>query len=404
MTMKRPLIVSFVLFALAFSTSASAQLVTTIDTLTLRQTISTLTGGAGQTAGEALGMATGLEIGTAPFGTSSGGFVTKLDPSTGLQVRTATTFGPSFTERALTSGEGKVSMGATFYFSDFDRLNDARLSNLPIGSTTATRPDLARNGVTSLSISSKTLVLSGVLGVTENLDVGVAVPLVTVEVNGLSTFTNGNGVVAVSTKGGGIAKGVGDIAAQMKFRFVKFGGDLPDPGGLALLATVHLPTGDRENLRGLGVARTMVSGIYSSGKGRFRPHANGGFEFWNKGVDAVTDFTTMSTVTARHQYQYGAGIEVEATPKLTLIADLIGRQILGAGKVGFKTTPGLTPGVSSIDSMVTLPDGIRKLTLVPGLKVNLKAKMLLSLNALVSLWDNGLHARFTPVVGIDLTL
>jgi hypothetical protein len=111
-------------------------------------------------------------------------------------------------------------------------------------------------------------------------------------------------------------------------------------------------------------------------------------------------------VTARHQYQYAAGVEVEATPKLTLIADLVGRQILGAGKVGFRSTPvsSSSTGVSSIESTVTLPEGIRKLTLVPGLKVNLKAKMLLSLNALVSLWDNGLHARFTPVVGIDLTL
>jgi hypothetical protein len=404
MNMKRALVVSTTLLVLACGRPASAQSVTTIDTLTLRQTLSALTAPAGPTTGEALGMAAGLEIGTAPFGTSSGGFVTKLDPSTGLQVRTATTFGPSFTERALTSGEGKVSVGATFYFSNFDRLNDSTLTNLRIGGTNATRPDLARTGLTTLTVSSKTLVLSGVLGVTENLDLGVAVPMVTVEVNGLSTFTNGNGVVAVMTKGGGIAKGVGDIAAQMKYRFVKFGDGLPDPGGVALLASVRLPTGDRENLRGLGVTRTMVSGVFSAGKGRFRPHANAGYEYWSKGVDAITDFTTLSTVRARNQYQYGAGVEVEATPKMTLIADLIGRQILGAGKVGFRTSPSSTPGISSTESMVTLPEGIRKLTLVPGLKVNLKAKMLLSLNALVSLWDNGLHARFTPVIGIDLTL
>ena len=50
-----------------------------------------------------------------------------------------------------------------------------------------------------------------------------------------------------------------------------------------------------------------------------------------------------------------------------------------------------------------LPEGIRKLNLVPGLKLNLKGNMVLSLNAIVSLQDNGLHARFTPVVGIDLT-
>ena len=53
--------------------------------------------------------------------------------------------------------------------------------------------------------------------------------------------------------------------------------------------------------------------------------------------------------------------------------------------------------------MVALGEGIRKMLLVPGLKVNLKGKMLLSLNAIVTMQNNGLHARVTPVVGINLT-
>ena len=36
------------------------------------------------------------------------------------------------------------------------------------------------------------------------------------------------------------------------------------------------------------------------------------------------------------------------------------------------------------------------------MKVNLKGKMLLSLNALIALRDGGLHTRVTPVAGIDL--
>jgi hypothetical protein len=35
--------------------------------------------------------------------------------------------------------------------------------------------------------------------------------------------------------------------------------------------------------------------------------------------------------------------------------------------------------------------------------VNLKGKMLLSLSALVSLKNDGLHARVTPMAGIDVT-
>jgi hypothetical protein len=59
--------------------------------------------------------------------------------------------------------------------------------------------------------------------------------------------------------------------------------------------------------------------------------------------------------------------------------------------------------VTEFESLVTLPEGIQKLTLVPGLKLNLKGNILLSLNALTALRDSGLHARFTPVVGIDVT-
>ena len=50
-----------------------------------------------------------------------------------------------------------------------------------------------------------------------------------------------------------------------------------------------------------------------------------------------------------------------------------------------------------------MPEGLQRIDLAPGLKVNLKGKLLLSLNALVALKDSGLHARITPVAGIDLT-
>ena len=48
-------------------------------------------------------------------------------------------------------------------------------------------------------------------------------------------------------------------------------------------------------------------------------------------------------------------------------------------------------------------NGVRKLTLAPGLKWNLKGNMLLSLNALVPLKDNGLSDWFLPVIGLDWT-
>jgi hypothetical protein len=232
---------------------------------------------------------------------------------------------------------------------------------------------------------------------------------VQVRLDGISWVENGSGDVILHARGEGSSSGLGDIALTGKYRLLSFGEGPPDPGGIAIVGTMRLPTGEKENFRGLGVSRTLVSLVGSSGRGRFRPHANVGFEYWGDGIDVITDFTQNTTVTARHQLMYGAGVELEATPKLTVMADVLGRHIMGAGRVGFRTdTPSPSGplaglGVTSVESAVALDQGIRKLTLAPGLKLNLKGNLLLSLNALVALQDNGLHDRFTPVIGLDWT-
>jgi hypothetical protein len=240
------------------------------------------------------------------------------------------------------------------------------------------------------------------MGVTDKLDVGVIVPVVTVKLDGTSSFVNGIGDMTLFAAGNGVASGLGDLAALVKYRIYAFGSDLPDPGGLAVMATMRLPTGDHENLRGLGVTRTLVSLIASGGQKRFRPHGNVGFEYWSKGVGVTSDYAANATVTARHQFAYAAGVEFEAAPKATLLVDLLGRQILGGGKVGVTADPSIPAGVISSESAVALPEGISKLTLAPGLKVNLKSKLLLSVNVLVALHDTGLHARVTPMAGIEM--
>jgi hypothetical protein len=400
-----------VLLVLVFAITASAQsappiqgATTNFPGLTLADAVTQLTRPVGaQHVGEALGLATELAVATAPFGASSGGFVIKLDPSTGLQVRTATTFGPSFAERALTSGEGNVSVGVNFMSSTYDRLGSQAFNGLQLRSVTGVLPQDGRSGVANLTVTANTLVVSGRMGVTDNLDVGVDLPIVTVKVNGTTSLQDGTGNTLTFATGSGAASGLGDIAGLVKYRFFSFGTGQPDPGGLAVMATMRLPTGDQQNLRGLGVTRTRLAFIASSGQGRFRPHANIGFEWWSKGVSVTSDDPSSTTVTARNQLQYAAGFEVEAAPKCTLLLDLIGGEIFGGGRLGFQTETSTPPGATSSGSIVALPEGISTVSLVPGLKVNLKGKLLLSVNALVALHDTGLHAKVTPVAGIALT-
>jgi hypothetical protein len=399
--------VSAVLLTLASSLPVAGQsappiqgTTTTIPDLKPAGVLSNLvTAVAPQQSADALVLATKLAVATTPLPALSSGFEIKLDPSTGLQVRTATTFGPSFAERALTSGEGKVIAGVSFMSSSLERLGSQSYSGLQLFSLNAAAPANSRSATANIKESANTIVIGGRVGVTSKLDIGVSVPIVSLKVDGSTSLVDGTGSILTFASGSKVGAGVGDVAGIVKYRFYSFGTELPDPGGLAVMATIHLPTGDTASMRGLGVTRTLVSFIASRGQGRFRPHGNVGFEAWNKGVSVSSDAVQGGTVTARHQLQYAAGIELEAAPKFTALIDVVGGEVFGGGKLGFQADPA-TPSSSSL---AALSQGLTKLMIVPGLKLNLKSKLVLSANALVTLKDDGLHARVTPMAGLDLT-
>jgi hypothetical protein len=376
---------------------------TTVETTTIAGTLSQIVGPAGTShLGDALGLAAQLGMATTPYGAASGGFLIKLDPSTGLEVRTATTFGPAFAERALTSGEGKLSLGVSIQASTYDRLDNIAVdNNMQLLSSTAATPAASRSGTANLSIKSTSTVAFARMGVTDNFDIGVNVPIVAVKFSGTASLKSGVGDVLFA-QGAANNGGLGDVQGIAKYRFHSFGTGQPDPGGLAAMVTMTLPTGDREQLRGLGVTRTLVSLIASSGQARLRPHGNVGFGYWSKGVSVVSDTIGNPTVTARNEFNYAAGVEFEAVPKLTLLLDLLGGGVLGGGAVGFASVTPIA-GTTASQALLALPNGTRRIDLAPGLKANIKGKMLISLNALVALHDTGLHARVTPVAGIDLT-
>jgi hypothetical protein len=396
-----------VAFVLAVPQALRAQQVTSMDNLSLRSTvIELLRPLAAAPVGEAVAIATAIEVATTPLGTSSGGFVFKLDPVTGLQVRTATTFGPSFAERALTAGEGKVSVGATFSVATYDKLNDLNLSQMQLSRVEAASDFVSRTGNASMVLTSETLVMSGAIGATDNLDIGVAVPMVKVKLDGISWVATRSDVIAARATGAGIASGLGDVAVSAKFRFLKFGAEQPDPGGLAFMLVTRLPTGNRENFRGLGIVRSLGSILFSSGKGKLRPHANGGFEWWEKGLVVPTEVAGEGGVEVRHQIQYAAGLEFEAAPKLTLNVDVLGRHIRGGGQIENRSLPIPIPNnfqVTSFEAVTSSAHGIRKITLIPGFKWNMRGTFLFSFNALVPLMDNSLYDKFTPVIGLDWT-
>jgi hypothetical protein len=130
---------------------------------------------------------------------------------------------------------------------------------------------------------------------------------------------------------------------------------------------------------------------------------NVGYESWSHGVAIPKDFQGLSTISAKDQAQYSGGLEFEVHPQLSLMVDVIGRYLRGAGSVGYQpfTFPDNSANVKGAQALVAVPGGVNTLLLAPGAKWNFFRSALLTVNALVSLTNNGLRTRVTPVVGID---
>ena len=408
MPLKEHVIVGTAMLLLASAPPALAQKVTTVENLTAEQVLMQLANAVStRPIGQTIALTSAAEIATTPFMLSSGSFEVKLDPKTGLLEKVNPSLGPSFIDRAITAGEGKIAVGATFTSVTYDELSGLSLTNLPFARVAATSAANSRTLTGNLSLTAKTVAIAGQVGLSPNFDIGVIVPLHSIKIAGSSTLVNGTGVVARVAETDSVFGGLGDVLAQAKYRFVKFENPaVPDAGGMALGVSVRLPTGDRENLRGLGVTRTLVSGVMSGVLGPLRPHGTAGFEHWSKGVSVGTDLG--QSVSMRHRFQYGAGLElfVPKAPKVTLLLEFLGQRIIGAGEIDVapENAGPSVPGITSAESMVGIPDGINKNMLIPGLKVNLIGKMLLSLNAMFTLNNNGLRPRTTPVAGIFLTM
>src|SRR5688500_20304521 len=92
---------------------------TTETGLSPRQLFIRMTSGAGSAGGvsnvgEVIADLVGLEVSTAPIGSSAGGFTLTFDPVTRSFSRAAPSFGPMCGDRASTAGPGRAGVGAHY--------------------------------------------------------------------------------------------------------------------------------------------------------------------------------------------------------------------------------------------------------------------------------------------------
>ncbi|MBI4887921.1 MAG: transporter [Acidobacteria bacterium] len=361
--------------------------------LLIRLTSAAGTGTGVSNIGEVIADLVGLEVSTAPLGSSAGGFTFTFDPVTRSFRRAAPSFGPMFGERAITVGEGGANVGINFLRRTYDTLDgtDIRGGGLETVTLSVDGAPLYR-GTAALDVQTDTVVLFGNVALNGRLDAGVAIPYVRLEIDGRHQIADEVAVGAAS------AEGLGDVALRAKLRVWAHG-----QGGLALGVDARLPTGDKEALLGAGVTRALVSGIWSGTFGPLGPHASVGYEFWSDPFQIFDPLQRSAVDAGRNGIVYAGGMEWAATDRLTVNGEVTGRTVTDGGRLSHRTLPflgnpfGITEAtVASVD-----PRGLHQISASTGIKWNIAGTLLLTANVLVPLDDSGLRDRMTPIVGFD---
>src|SRR5690349_18684575 len=142
---------------------------------------------AAQATSDTISRALLANLATLPVSSSSGAFVYRLNPELGTVERATSNFGPFFVERALTAGQLQASFGLTFQQMRFTSLDG---HNLRDGSFVTTANQFTDEAAPfdvdqlRLAIDASVATFYGNVGITPRMEVGFAVPMVRLQVEG----------------------------------------------------------------------------------------------------------------------------------------------------------------------------------------------------------------------------
>jgi hypothetical protein len=357
------------------------------------------------------------ELSSFPIGSSSGGFSYSYDSSLGTFTRSTTTFGPSFAERAVTVGRRRFTLGANYQFSSYNSFEGEDLDDGSIKFHLSHEPTGGQffegdiiEAALRLELSKHSFVMFGSYGLTDRLELGVAVPVVSVKMNanvdatilrlstaaipGIHRFPDGGTTATYSD--GGSASGVGDILIRAKYQIAQAQG-----GGLAVGVDLRTPTGNEDDLLGTGAAQAKFLLIGSSTRGTISPHFNVGYTF--------SGSSDSPFINVQDELNYVGGIEYAPSIRVTVAADFVGRTLVDAGRLeladrtfGFTTNTG-QQGSTTVSEFALQSTNLNLSYGAVGVKVNPARNLVLSFNALLPLTKAGIRANITPVIGFDYT-
>jgi hypothetical protein len=362
------------------------------------------------------GTALTSQIVSLPLPPPASGFTYEFDPGLGVFQRTTTSFGPILSERFETIGARRVSIGFAYQRLSFDSIEGVDMRNVPAVFThddaelLGGREDVVTT-VNSIEAEVSRTAAFISYGVTNRLDVSVALPMVTADLVVTSDATIQRiGTTNVETHffrsleddigtrrqftAFGNASGMGDVTVRLKGTVRKAARQ-----GVALGIDLRLPTGDERNLLGTGAPGVNPFVAWSGNFGALSPHVNAGYQ-WNgesilggePGSGEAKDLPDLA--------QYSAGAVIEVHPRITAAVDVLGRYIIDSPRLRLQD-------FHALDNRTVLPNitftsgSFHEISAAAGLKINVFGRVLVDLNLLVRLNSEGLRDKISPLVGLE---
>lgn len=356
-------------------------------------------------------------LASVPLPAPASGFTYTFDPALGVFNRSTRSFGPIVTDRAETIGKKRASIGFAYQYFSFDEIDGLDLGDIPTVFThdnpvagTGRDDVITANNAISAQMTQFTAYLS--YGISDRVDVSVALPLVSVDL-GVRSSAQIRRIGTVNTaihffyqptgdtygdratfSKAGHASGIGDVALRLKASLLK-----KETLGVALGVESRLPTGDEKDLLGAGAFAIKPYLVLSSPHGAFSPHLNAAYQWNGKSLlggnvqSGVKEDLPDEAVVA-------LGADIGIGQKLSFAFDVVGRRVINGERVTRETFTALN-NVSKFPIVHFSRDSYNMIDGAVGIKANPGGGLLINMNVLFKMNDGGLRDRVTPLLGIE---
>jgi len=358
------------------------------------------------------GVALTSQLAAVPLPSPASGFTYEFDSDLGVFQRTSQSFGPILAERAETIGGGRFTFGFTYQNFTFDTIEGLDIDTIPAVFTHDSaelrggREDVVST-VNSVDARVNQFTAFISYGLTDRLDLSLAIPMVSTDLTVISNATVRRiGTVdpeihffrdVEDTVGDrrtftafGSASGIGDLTLRLKGRMA---------GSMAVGLDVRVPTGDEENLLGVGAAGIRPFIVLSRSSRAFSPHINAGY-LWNGSSVLAGNPATGEAADLPDQVTYIVGADFGVSQRFTFVLDVIGTYLIDAPRLNQSTFHALD-GRTTFPTVSFTEESYNLLSGAVGFKLNVVESLLVDVNLLFNLDNNGLRDKITPLVGFE---